>query len=261
LNLRLQPVAMDGISRESVSTRMDQTPIFTNILRHLAKECENSKTFRELIETLLAVNRKIVEKPGEVQFRSLNLMSRRMFQMMKYENAIKFMELSGWRKGKDRWQLRDTNNLDDAITALIQFRSLAPDPSEWVEETKIESNYAMEQAKKEETARAEAAAERYKELENFYKEKKEKERIAELVKQEHQSDMIRRQALNRSGGGGHATYAQAPETQTTTATATNKYRTITSSSRKTSRLGFGFVKISPIASISSLEESCPTRGG
>ncbi|XP_055925993.1 uncharacterized protein LOC129957598 [Argiope bruennichi] len=140
---------------------------------------------------------KILCNENEAQFRSINpdnpIFLEKVWSLLP---ARQFMKKCGWFFVENRMFFNDDDALIDIIEILLEYRSVQPKKSEWVEETKIVTK--SDEKLRDEQLRRKAAAEREKELAEFRKEKEYKEDLAKKIHADIEADNKRRRELHKN---------------------------------------------------------------
>ncbi|KFM62461.1 hypothetical protein X975_04174, partial [Stegodyphus mimosarum] len=154
----------------------------------------DSKTAREAIETLLKIHRNILYNEYETSYRRIKQGNPAFLKKVwSLKPGRRFMILCGWIEVEDLVVFNSDEKLIDIIETLVEHRSLVPSYSEWEESTKYEGK--SEDQLREERLREKAAKERQKELEEFMKDKKYKENLAQSIKAKIAEDNMRRKQV------------------------------------------------------------------
>jgi hypothetical protein len=180
--------------------------LLKNDLKSLELELNMSRNeLRTCLETMITIFRNI-DSNNDLKFRKIRIKNKSFHQKVwKYSSAKNFLFTSGWVQDIETEdnQIHEIIRLDSknncvktSLKLLIDKRDIKPNSNEWTLDNKLLINNSNKL--KEEELRRKANIERINELENFERQKREKELLALNIKKEIESDNKHRKLLTNN---------------------------------------------------------------
>ena len=144
---------------------------------------------RTVIETLIKIYRNLVTNKDNEKYRTINVKNSQFHRNVWRHSLAQDLLLScDWNETTDHQSIvfnGSDNDSSYSLTVLVNNREVKPDDKDWVNSGKQFVNPSDE---REQRLREEAIKERQKELEEFEKDRKQRQMIGENVKKEIESD-------------------------------------------------------------------------
>jgi hypothetical protein len=160
---------------------------------------------RTCLETLITIFRNI-DSNNDLKFRKIRIKNKSFHQKVwKYSSAKNFLLTSGWVQDTETEdnqiheiiRFDESNNcLKTSLKLLIDKRDIKPDSNQWTLNNKLLINNSNKL--REEELKRKANIERSNELEDFERQKREKELLALNIKKEIESDNRHRKLLTNN---------------------------------------------------------------